>query len=147
MRDGHRILGDGKTIRGFISGVFFGSLTALGQFILAPYLMPLLAEYVTVTPTMEYVLFMTVPAGFLLSFGALAGDLTGSFLKRRVNVQSGGPSLVLDQLGFIIMALIFAYPILRPEGIYVVILIITTLGIHWVSNALGYLLGFKKNPW
>ena len=27
MRDGHRILGDGKTIRGFIVGVFFGILT------------------------------------------------------------------------------------------------------------------------
>ncbi|MHA2141359.1 MAG: CDP-2,3-bis-(O-geranylgeranyl)-sn-glycerol synthase [Candidatus Thorarchaeota archaeon] len=147
MRDGYRVLGDGKTIRGFITGVFFGTLTALGQSILAPYLMPILAEFVTVTPSMEYVLFMTFSAGFLLSFGALAGDLIGSFLKRRINVQSGGPSLVLDQLGFIIMALIFAYPLLQPEGVYVVTLIITTLVIHWVSNALGYLLGFKKNPW
>jgi CDP-2,3-bis-(O-geranylgeranyl)-sn-glycerol synthase len=147
MRDGHRILGDGKTIRGFFVGVFFGTLTGVGQYILAPYLMTIMAEFVTVTPSMEYVLLMTIPVGFLLSVGALAGDLIGSFLKRRISVQSGGPSPILDQLGFIIMALLFAYPLLKPEGIYTVILIIITLVIHWVSNALGYLLGFKKNPW
>jgi len=147
MRDGHRILGDGKTIRGFFVGVLFGTLTGLGQYFLAPYLMPILAEFVTVTPSMEYVLFMTISAGFLLSVGALAGDLIGSFLKRRANVQSGGPSPILDQLGFIIMALLLAYPLLKPEGIYAVVLIITTLVVHWVSNAIGYLLGIKKNPW
>ncbi len=147
MRDGHRILGDGKTIRGFLAGVFFGTLTGVGQHILAPYLMPIMAEFVTVTPSMEYVLLMTIPVGFLLSVGTLAGDLIGSFLKRRVSVQSGGPSPILDQLGFIIMALLFAYPLLKPEGVYTVILIIITLVIHWMSNALGYLLGIKKNPW
>ncbi len=147
MRDGHRILGDGKTIRGFLAGVFFGTLTGVGQHILAPYLMPIMAEFVTVTPSMEYVLLMTIPVGFLLSVGTLAGDLIGSFLKRRVSVQSGGPSPMLDQLGFIIMALLFAYPLLKPEGVYTVILIIITLVIHWMSNALGYLLGIKKNPW
>ena len=147
MRDGHRVLGDGKTIKGFIVGVFFGTLTGLGQYILAPYLLPILAEFVTVTPSMEYALFMTIPAGLLLSVGALAGDLIGSFLKRRTNVQSGGPSPVLDQLGFIIMALLFAYPLLQPEGIYAALLIITTLIIHWVSNVMSYLLGIKRNPW
>jgi len=30
-RDGRRILGDGKTIRGFIVGIIFGVLTGLGQ--------------------------------------------------------------------------------------------------------------------
>ncbi|MHA1950634.1 MAG: CDP-2,3-bis-(O-geranylgeranyl)-sn-glycerol synthase [Candidatus Thorarchaeota archaeon] len=147
FRDGNRILGDGKSIRGFIVGVFFGTLVGVGQFILAPYLRPLLAQFVTITPEMDYVLFISIPAAFLLSVGALTGDLVGSFIKRRVNVKSGNPSPFLDQLGFIIMALIFAFPLLIPGPVYVVILILTTLGIHWLSNAVGFLLGLKENPW
>lgn len=145
--DGHRILGDGKTIRGFVVGVFLGTLTGVGQYLAAPYLQPLMEMYVVVTPPMQHVLYMTIPAAFLLSLGALLGDLTGSFIKRRIDIRSGNPSPVLDQLGFILMGLILAVPFLQPEAIYVIILVTITLGIHWFSNALGYLLGLKENPW
>ncbi|MFW9909266.1 MAG: CDP-2,3-bis-(O-geranylgeranyl)-sn-glycerol synthase [Candidatus Thorarchaeota archaeon] len=147
FRDGRRLLGNGKTIRGFIVGIIFGTLTGLGQFIIAPYLRPLLAMFVAVTPEMDYVLFMQVPVAILMSFGALTGDLAGSFIKRRAGVESGDPSPFMDQLGFIIMALIFAAPIFEPGPLFVAILIITTFFIHWVSNVLGYLLGLKKHPW
>lgn len=145
--DGRRILGDGKTIRGFIVGVFFGILTGFGQMFAAPYLQPLLAQFVTVTPEMELILYTQLPVAILMSFGALTGDIIGSFIKRRVNVKSGDPSPFMDQLGFILIALIFAYPLIQPEGIYIAILVLITLGIHWISNALGYLLGLKKHPW
>jgi CDP-2,3-bis-(O-geranylgeranyl)-sn-glycerol synthase len=145
--DGRRILGDGKTIRGFIVGIIFGILVGIGQMFAAPYLHPILAQFVTVTPEMELVLYMQVPVAVLMAFGALTGDIVGSFIKRRVDVKSGNPSPFMDQIGFILMALIFAYPLIQPESIYVVVLILMTLGIHWISNALGYLLGLKKNPW
>jgi CDP-2,3-bis-(O-geranylgeranyl)-sn-glycerol synthase len=147
FRDGNRILGDGKSIRGFIVGVIFGTLVGIGQFLAAPYLRPLLAQFVTITPEMDYVLFISIPAAFLLSLGALIGDLVGSFIKRRVSVKSGAPSPFLDQLGFIIMALIFAFPLMTPSPVFVIILILTTLGIHWLSNAMGFVLGLKENPW
>ncbi len=147
LSDGHRLFGEGKTIRGFFVGVFFGTLTGIGQIIAAPYLSPLMEMYVTVTPEMQHVLYITLPAVFLLSVGALLGDLVGSFLKRRINVKSGNPSPVLDQIGFILMALILASPFLQPSVGYVVVIVLITLGIHWISNALGYLLGLKKNPW
>lgn len=147
FRDGRRILGNGKTIRGFIIGVFFGTLTGIGQFLAVPYLRPLLAQFVSVTPEMDYVLSINVPVAFLLSLGTLTGDVIGSFIKRRVGVKSGDPSPFLDQTGFIIMALLFASPLMTPSPIFVIVLILTTLGIHWLSNALSYLLGLKKNPW
>ena len=146
-RDGHRVLGDGKTIRGFVVGIFFGTLTGIGQMLAAPYLHPLLEQYVTVTPDMELILHMQLPVAILMSFGALTGDIIGSFIKRRLNVKSGDPSPFMDQLGFIIVALIFAYPLIQPGAIYVIILIIVTLGIHWIANAFSYLLGLKKHPW
>ncbi|MHA1636725.1 MAG: CDP-2,3-bis-(O-geranylgeranyl)-sn-glycerol synthase [Candidatus Thorarchaeota archaeon] len=147
LSDGHRLFGDGKTIRGFIVGVFFGTLTGIGQILAAPYLKPLLEQYVEVTPAMESILFLEIPVVLMLSVGALLGDLVGSFFKRRVDVKSGNPSPVLDQIGFILIALVLASPFIQPSAEYVVVLIFITLGIHWISNALGYILGLKKNPW
>ncbi len=156
FRDGRRILGDGKTIRGFAAGMIFGGLTGLVQVLAAPSVRIMMTDYVDVTTEMDAILnlsstFTGLTAGILVailfSLGTLIGDLTGSFIKRRVSVKSGGPSPFLDQLGFIIMALIFASPLLQPSPVYPMILLILTLGVHWLSNALGYLLGFKKNPW
>ncbi|TFF91941.1 CDP-2,3-bis-(O-geranylgeranyl)-sn-glycerol synthase [Candidatus Thorarchaeota archaeon] len=147
FRDGRRILGDGKTIRGFLVGVLFGTLTGIGQVLVAPFLFPILSEYVVVTAEMEAILFMSLPTAVLLSIGALLGDMGGSFLKRRVGLQSGGPAPVLDQLGFIIAALALASPVIQPSAIYVIVLISVTLLTHWISNVAGYLLGFKDNPW
>lgn len=147
FRDGRRLLGKGKTIRGFLVGIVFGTLTGIAQFLAAPYLRPLLQMFVTVTSEMDYVLFMQVPVAILMSCGALTGDLVGSFIKRRVNIKSGDPSPVMDQLGFIIMALLFTAPIFIPSPVFVTILIITTFFVHWLSNVLGYFLGLKNHPW
>ena len=156
FRDGRRILGDGKTIRGFFAGVVCGSLVGAAQVLIAPFLRTEMAAYVVMTPEMEEILFLSssqlgptigILVAILLSVGTLVGDMFGSFIKRRVSVDSGGPSPILDQLGFVIMALIFAAPFLQPSPQYPMILIILTLGIHWLSNALGYLIGFKENPW
>jgi CDP-2,3-bis-(O-geranylgeranyl)-sn-glycerol synthase len=147
FRDGRRLLGDGKTVRGFLVGVLFGVLTGAAQVLLAPFLLPIMSDYVVVTAQMEEILFMSFPTTVLLSIGALLGDMIGSFVKRRVSLESGGPAPVLDQLGFIIAALALASPFLQPSPIYVIVLISVTLLVHWVSNVGGYLLGFKENPW
>lgn len=147
LRDGHRLFGDGKTVRGFVVGVVFGTLTGAAQTLVAPYLEPILGLFVTVTPDMEAVLLMNLPAAFLMSVGALTGDLVGSFIKRRADIKSGNPSPMLDQLGFVIIGLIAASFFMRPAPVYAQLLILITLGVHWLSNALGYLMGLKKHPW
>lgn len=145
--DGNRLFGDGKTIRGFIAGIICGTLTGVLQSLFASLLSQTLANYVIVTPEMEHVINMNITAAFLLSIGTMIGDLLGSFLKRRTGIESGGPSPVMDQLGFVIMALIVAFPIMQPDPQYVAVLVIVTLCIHWLSSALGYLMGFKSHPW
>jgi len=106
-----------------------------------------MVQYLVVSEGMEAILFSGVSIALILSIGALLGDLVGSFLKRRVDLRSGAPSPMLDQLGFVLMALILAAPFLQPDPVYPTILILVTLVIHWVSNAGSYLLGLKKNPW
>jgi CDP-2,3-bis-(O-geranylgeranyl)-sn-glycerol synthase len=134
-------------VRGFVVGVILGTLTGAAQAFLAPYLKPILGLFVTVTPDMEAVLLMNLPGAFLMSVGALTGDLVGSFFKRRADIESGNPSPMLDQLGFVIIGLIAASFLIRPAPVYVQLLILITLGVHWLSNALGYLIGLKKHPW
>jgi CDP-2,3-bis-(O-geranylgeranyl)-sn-glycerol synthase len=149
FRDGYRILGDGKTVRGFVAGVICGTLTALAQYIAAPFVRTGMENYLIVTSEMDAILFMGVLAGFMLSLGTLVGDLIGSFAKRRASLRSGAPSPVLDQLGFIIMALIFAAPFFAPPPSYpaVAVLLLMTLLVHYISNVGGYLLGIKEHPW
>lgn len=115
-RDGRRLLGDGKTWRihwrrpdrdsGRNSPVlhnpdFYGSLET------------------------------AVKLAFLLSFGALIGDLVGSFIKRRANLPRGYPAIGLDQLGFLISALAFAYPVKTLSSGQIIFLLVVSPFIHW----------------
>ncbi len=74
--DGKRILGDGKTIRGFISGIAGGVAIANVQYVIEK------ALNFKIFSTLLYIDFLAF--SFLLSFGAMSGDAFGSFLKRRI---------------------------------------------------------------
>ncbi len=132
-RDEKRLFGDGKTWRGFFGGVFFGTLTGIIQYF--------------ITPEFYGSLKTAILLAFLLSFGALIGDLIGSFLKRRANLPRGAPAIGLDQLGFLLSALALAY-LVKPltAGQQLVVLILTPF-IHWGANYFAYRMGWKSVPW
>ena len=132
-RDGKRLLGDGKTWRGFIGGVAIGTLVGLIQYF--------------ITPEFYGSLETAVKLAFLLSFGALVGDLVGSFFKRRANLPRGAPAIGLDQLGFLISALAFAYPVKTLSSGQIIFLLVVSPFIHWGANYLAYRLGWKSVPW
>ncbi len=83
----------------------------------------------------------------LLAFGALFGDLCGSFVKRRVGFSRGESFPVLDQLEFVVGALLLASLIKVPRWEIVAILLILTPFIHLGTNFIGYKLGFKSEPY
>ncbi|MHA2174229.1 MAG: CDP-2,3-bis-(O-geranylgeranyl)-sn-glycerol synthase [Candidatus Hodarchaeales archaeon] len=154
-KDGKRILGDGKTIRGFISGTLSGMVTCVAIVIFLSnigypvaainhfnngFLFPLLQFMEN-----NYVL-QAVLIGFLLGCGALLGDLAGSFIKRRSGLKRGESYMFMDQLGFLVTALILVYPIFPWPIEWVVLLFPLTLGLHIVMNFLGYLAGIQDVP-
>lgn len=138
--DGRRILGDGKTTRGFFSGVFAGVLVGAAEGLILPG--TAFDIYGSGFPT--YVL-----AGFLLGLGTMAGDLLGSFIKRRQGIAPGKPSLAMDQLLFLAGAIVFSYPLasqlLSIEG--VLFLAVLTYFVHVGANIIANRLGLKKVPW
>jgi CDP-2,3-bis-(O-geranylgeranyl)-sn-glycerol synthase len=138
---GFRWIGDGVTWRGLVAGTIIGMITGAVQGYLAPTLLPLIGSNL-ITPMITDV-HSGILIGFLLGFGALLGDALGSFLKRRLGIGRGKPAPILDQLDFIIVALILVSTVVELNLIFIALALLMTLIIHLMTNTFAYLLGLK----
>ena len=139
--DGHRWLGDSKTINGLVNGIAFGS--AVGAIVAAGF-GSLYLPGLTVSEKVAFAVMMAT--------GAMLGDLLGSFVKRRRGMKPGHPSRVLDKLLFLFVALALGWLVypdlwhsLGWEGITA--LTIITYALHMAFNWLAHSLKMKKVPW
>ncbi len=141
--DGKRIFGDGKTFRGFFAGFFGGIITGLIQYRIESFFG--FKFFTSLNFNSAITLFL------LLSTGSLAGDVTGSFIKRRIGLERGERAILLDQLDFLIAAILLSslhedfHRLYTPEIIVIAILITPIL--HVLTNFIAYLLRFKDVPW
>ncbi|MEF8852855.1 MAG: CDP-2,3-bis-(O-geranylgeranyl)-sn-glycerol synthase [Haloarculaceae archaeon] len=139
-----RLLGDGKTWRGTAVGTLAGVALALALNAVNDAATGALG----VSPP-EFSLL----AALGLALGAMGGDIAASFLKRRSGRERGAPFPGVDQLDFVVGALVlatlldfgwvaqhFTLPVLA------VVFLVTPL-LHVCTNALAYALGFKDEPW
>jgi len=136
--DGRRVLGDGKTVNGLVSGLAFGTLAGLCLALALP------SDFLPFAPSLN----AKIVVSFMLALGALIGDLVGSFFKRRMGVERGEPSMLMDQLLFLFFALAFAasyYPL--PSIYALVVLVLLTFLLHVLFNALAHKLKLKSVPW
>ncbi|MFH1780246.1 MAG: CDP-2,3-bis-(O-geranylgeranyl)-sn-glycerol synthase [Candidatus Micrarchaeota archaeon] len=139
--DGRPWFGKSKTIRGFISGVLAGVLTGL----ILSFLLPDL--FIIGLSFSEKII-----VSFLLGLGAMLGDLLGSFLKRRLGVTPGESIFLLDQLLFIVVALLLSS--LFYTGLWdfidsrsVLFLLVLTYIVHLSANIFAHKIKLKKVPW
>jgi CDP-2,3-bis-(O-geranylgeranyl)-sn-glycerol synthase len=139
-----RLLGDGKTWRGTAVGTLVGVALAAGLNVAGG---PLEAATVLSLPTFP-------PAAALgLAAGAMGGDIAASFLKRRSGRERGAAFPGLDQLDFVIGALLIVF-VVAPgwtratftSGVLVVVLVATPI-LHIGTNVIAYLIGAKNEPW
>jgi CDP-2,3-bis-(O-geranylgeranyl)-sn-glycerol synthase len=132
--DGKPILGSHKTVRGFFAGLIVGTLVG---FVLQ-----------IVSPLQSVMIRYDVSLGFVLSLGALVGDLFDSFIKRRLGFPPGSSFPIADQLDFVVGALLFSLIVATlPDLPRILIVLILTPPIHLVTNFLAFLLGVKSTPW
>ncbi|MEX2054695.1 MAG: CDP-archaeol synthase, partial [Candidatus Andersenbacteria bacterium] len=131
-----RLLGDNKTMRGLLSGVLFGSITALIQYFLAP------AELVGIVPEGS---IAAIGWGALLGFGALLGDLIKSFFKRRINIAPGKSWIPFDQVDVVLGVLIVTSPFVTLSFPHIIVAFILIGGLMFVVSQLGVKSGIKKN--
>ena len=124
--DGKRVFGANKTFRGFFFGLAVGVGVGLVEWMLFGY--PFL--FCLLTPS-----------------GALLGDLAAAFLKRRLGIAPGGLFPVVDQVDFVVGAVVFALPLGVVYWDLAVAVLLITPPIHLLTNVCAYKLGLKKNPW
>lgn len=124
--DGKRVFGSNKTFRGFFFGLAVGIMVGLVE-----------------------VMFFGYPLLFavLSPLGALLGDLTAAFLKRRLGIAPGGLFPLVDQVDFVVGALVFSLPLAIIYWQLAVAVLIITPPIHLLTNFVAYKLRLKKNPW
>jgi len=131
-RDGRRILGDGKSFEGALGGVLAGEVTAL------------------MIGAMTDILPKVLLTGGLGSVGAILGDLTKSFFKRRLGYERGKSLPLADQLDFFLgatAAILLCPNCLHPPlGSFLLGLVLIPL-LHVSTNILAYKLGLKSVPW
>ncbi len=132
--DKRPILGKGKTWEGFLFAVFIGCVVGAIQ-----------TQFNSKIPNIE--ILMTLEIAFLLSLGAMMGDTIASFFKRRLGKKRGESMFLLDQLDFVIAALVFVSAIVvAPVYMWVILSIITPLS-NYLSNFIAYKLKLKDVWW
>lgn len=146
--DGKRILGDGKTWSGYFGGSLLGVLSGLiltGIFIAFH-----AAQYFSYGNGIVAILVTL----FAMSFGSLTGDITGSFIKRRMGIQRGGRGSLLDQWPFALVSFLFLFIFSRGffmtyygNIIGILTILIITPPLHRVVNIIGYRMNKKDVPW
>ena len=142
--DGRRLLGDGKTWRGTAVGTVAGVVLALALNRLAP---AAAAATDIALPT------FSLPAAIGLAFGAMLGDISASFLKRRTGRERGAAFPGVDQLDFVAGAVVCAalldfgwFTATFTLPVVGVVLVLTPV-LHVVTNGVAYLLGLKSEPY
>ena len=110
-KDGKRVLGDGKTWNGLIIGGLIGVIGGLALASAAPMINQILLENNVDTLTLTN--FGGFPAMILIiasvAYGALFGDITESFFKRRRNIERGKDWIPFDQIDFILGVLFLSF--------------------------------------
>ncbi len=124
--DGKPIFGKNKTLRGFFWGLAFGTAIGFVESIFFGY--PILFS-------------------LLLPLGALLGDLAGALIKRRLGIAPGELLPIVDQVDFIVGAVLFSLPLQITYWELVIAVFVITPPIHLLTNFVAYKLGLKNNPW
>ncbi len=128
--DGKPIFGKNKTFRGFFFGLAIGIFVGVVESVVFSYPFPLSVLFSLLSP-----------------LGALFGDLTGAFLKRRLGIAPGGLLPIVDQVDFVVGAILFSLPLAIIYWELAVAVIIITPPIHLLTNFVAYKLKLKGNPW
>lgn len=136
-----KYLGKNKTYRGFLFGVVGGILTVWLQRYLYSY-----SGFEAIS-LIDYHSVSVLFFGFLFGFGAIFGDAIESFFKRRIGIESGGAWFPFDQLDFVVFGVIFVLPVVWIGWGHLIVLLLLTPLLHFLTNVVAYKLGLKDVPW
>lgn len=122
MGDGHRIFGGHKTFRGIILAVLC-------------------------TTSFAWLLGLGLSTGAAIALAAMTGDLTASFIKRRLGIIPGGMFIGLDQIPEALFPLAVIGPTYGLSWTLIIILSLIFLIFELVTSQLLYRLHLRNHPY
>lgn len=138
---GKRILGNHKTVRGFIAAIITGIfICSLEVYLYNSFYSIRQLVY------LNYSFINPVILGALLGFGALFGDAAKSFFKRQVDITPGTSWFPFDQIDYIIGGVLWSLLYIRLSFPDYLILFIVWLIMHPLSTVTGYLFKLRHRP-
>ena len=146
FRDGRRIIGNGVTWKGTIIGTLIGTFIGIIQGSVSAYygnVFSLIPGIIIIQGPIPTSIIQGALIGLFLGGGALIGDAVGSFIKRRIGIERGKAAPFLDQLDFVIGALVFASLIVFIPLNMIIIILIISIVLHLLTNIIAYLIGMK----
>lgn len=138
---GEPILGSHKSWRGVILGILVGVSVVWLQYWLYQF------SFIKNISLINYSQINLLLFGFLISTGAIFGDLIFAFLKRRLRKKPGQRFLPFDQTNYVIGAFIFLQPFLKLDLTMWLTIFILTFFLHIIVNRLGFVLHLHKAKW
>lgn len=159
MKDGRRILGNGKTWRGLLIAPLVAAALVLPLRLLVHHTgWGDVQDWPTWGPEWWWIVI-----AYAMGLGALTGDAVESFFKRRTGRERGERWFPWDQLDFVIGSILFgaiAATILHASGATasnyfvdvftwdrLLAIFLLTPGLHLLVNYIGYKIGTKDVPW
>ncbi|MEK6874585.1 MAG: CDP-archaeol synthase [Nanoarchaeota archaeon] len=131
-----RLFGDHKTWRGFIGGVIAGTIFFLVQVYAA--------QYGILT---SLLLTKDLGFGFLISVGALSGDLLDACIKRRLGIMEGKAFPPVDKIDYIIGAIVLGSGIYLPSWQDVLLLMVMLCTLTILVKYIGWKIGINQVSW
>lgn len=138
---GQPIFGHHKTWRGIILGMIVGILVVLIQRYL--YQFPAIQK-ISILDYSQINIFLF---SFLISSGAILGDLLFAFIKRRLKMKPGAKFIPWDQTNYVIGAYLLLTYFFKIEKMIWITILILTFFLHITVNRLGYYLKLHQAKW
>jgi CDP-2,3-bis-(O-geranylgeranyl)-sn-glycerol synthase len=129
-----RLLGTHKTIVGFLAGIVVAVATTYVQSRI---------NWNGSLVAYSHWFFL----GLAFGFGAMGGDSIKSLLKRRRAIAPGSSWIPMDQLDFVVGALLAISPWVRLAWLDVIAILIISFLADIVINHLAFWLGIRQSKW
>lgn len=137
---GKRLVGEHKKWSGLVFGVLLGIFVGIVKYI---FLDPVLPGLAILNLTFINNLFLS----FIMSAGALLGDLVKSFVKRQFKIPAHVPWIPFDEIDHTTIAMLLVKVFYNISWKLVFVTIVIIMVLHFISNVVGYFLHIKKVPY
>lgn len=122
LRDRRRLFGNSKTIRGMVLSIACTALVA-----------PLVG--------------IDAMIGAGLAAASMLGDLTSSFIKRRLGLRLHARALGLDQIPEALLPLLLLHPRLGLGAVDIVVIVALFIALELILSKLLFRLGIRDRPY